>query len=157
MNEITFKTDIYYSQLSVFQNGLENPFNDWNDTHINQGFSWRDGSVSFGTLSDDEECEITVRVTESLAIDTDDVIRAILVPFYIGNNGIEVGSVMETIVIDIEEGNYGLLFTVKRTVNGLTNYSFDFIKSDNFKANIILADDELNPPAVLLMEAEPAI
>ncbi|SDN65280.1 Competence protein J (ComJ) [Bacillus sp. OK048] len=156
MNEITFKSDIFYSQLAIFQYGLENPFNDWNDIHINQGFAWREGSVSFGTLSDDEECKITVRVTDKKEVDTD-VIRAIVVPFHIGNKGIEVGSVMETTAIDFEEGMYELLFTVKRLENGLGHYSFNFIKNNNPKANIIKADEELNPPSVLVMKTEPAI
>jgi hypothetical protein len=34
MTEITYESDIFYSQLAVFQYGLENPFNDWNDIHI---------------------------------------------------------------------------------------------------------------------------
>lgn len=156
MSEITFESDIFYSQLAVFQYGLENPFNDWNDTHVNQGFAWREGSVSFGTISDDEECKITVRVTDKKEGDTD-AIRAITVPFYIRNKGIEVGSIMETKAIDIEEGMYELLFTVQRLENGLGHYSFAFIKSDNPMAKIIKADEELNPPSVLLMKAEPAI
>lgn len=156
MCEITFESDIFYSQLAVFQYGLENPFNDWNDTHINQGFAWRKGSVSFGTLSDDEECKITVRVTDKKEVDND-VIRAIVVPFQIGDKGIEIGSVMEAIAIDIEEGIYELLFTIERLENGLGHYSFNLIKNNNPKANIIKADEELNLPLALLMKAEPAI
>jgi hypothetical protein len=156
MNEMTFESDILYSQLAVFQYGLENPFNDWNDTHVNQGFAWREGSVSFGTLSDDEECKITVRVTDKKEVDTD-AIRAIAVPFYISNKGIEIGSIIETKAIDIEEGMYELLFTVKRLENGLGHYSFSFTKNNNPTANIIKVDEELNPPSVLVMNAEPAI
>jgi hypothetical protein len=156
MNEITLEIDIFYSQLAVFQYGLDNPYNDWNDIHINQGFAWREGSVSFGTLFYDEECKITVRVTDKQQVD-DDVIRAITVPFYIGNKGFEVGSVMRTTAFDFEEGMYELLFTIKRLENGSGHYSFDFIKNNNPKANIIKADEELNPPSVLLMKAEPAI
>jgi hypothetical protein len=72
-------------------------------------------------------------------VDTN-VIRAIAVPFYIGKKGIEVGSVIETKAIDIEEGMYELLFTVKRLENGLGDYSFIFIKNNNPRANIIRWD-----------------
>ncbi|QDP39968.1 competence protein ComJ [Radiobacillus deserti] len=48
----------------------------------------------------------TVRVRDKKEVDTD-AIRAITVPFYISNKGIEVGSIMETKVIAIEEGMYG--------------------------------------------------
>ncbi|MBA2174875.1 competence protein [Halobacillus locisalis] len=156
MSEITFESDILYSQIAVFQYGLENPFNDWNDTHVNQGFAWRKGSVSFGTMSDDEECKITVRVSDVKEVDTD-AIRAITVPFYISNKGIEVGSIIETKAIDIEQGMYELLFTVQRLGNGLDHYTFSFMKNDNPLAKIIKADEELNPPSVLVMNAEPAI
>lgn len=156
MNEVTFESDIFYSKIAVFQYGLENPFNDWNDTHVNQGFAWRKGSVSFRTITDDEECKISVRVTDKKEVDRD-ATRAITVPFYISHKGIEVGSIMETKAIDIEEGMYGLLFTVQRLGNGLDHYSYAFIKNDNPMAKIIKADEELNPPSVLEMNAEPAI
>jgi hypothetical protein len=155
MNEISFESDTLYSQLAVFQFGLENPFNDWNDTHFNQGFSWREGSVSFGTLSEKEKCNITVRVTDNLEVNSN-VIRAITVPFYINCKGIEVGNVMETKAIDIEEGMYELLFTIL-VENRMEHYTFNFIKNNNPKANIIIADEELKPSTTLLMQAEPAI
>ncbi|MBN9391540.1 MAG: hypothetical protein J0I20_26140 [Chloroflexi bacterium] len=43
---------ISYSQLIIFDNELEAPFNDWRPEHVAQGFSWREGSVSFRTLED---------------------------------------------------------------------------------------------------------
>lgn len=97
-----------------------------------------------------------MRVTDKNEVDTN-VIRAITVPFYISNLGIEVGSIMETQAIEIDEGMYELLFMVKRLENGLGHYSFSFIENDNPIAKIIKADEELNPPSVLVMNAEPAI
>lgn len=156
MNEITFDSKIFYSQLAVFQYDLNHPFNDWNDTHINQGFTWRAGSVSFGTLSNDEKCKITIRVIGKKEVDID-VIRAIVVPFNVDKEGIGVGSIMETTAIPIEEGMYELLFSVKLLENGLAHYFLEFIRNDNPIPSIIKADKELIPPSVLLMEAEPAI
>ncbi len=155
MSEVSFETNIFYSQLALFQYGLDNPFNDWNETHVNQGFSWREGSVSFGTLSSDGDCKITVRLTKKIEIDND-IIRAIVVPFKVEKGGIEIGSVMETVVIDIPGGNYELLFTVKR-VNSTEYYTFSFMESENTVAIVLKADDELNLPDNLLMEANPAI
>jgi Competence protein J (ComJ) len=155
MNEISFKSDTLYSQIAVFLFGLENPFNDWSDTHFNQGFSWREGSVSFGTLSENEQCNITVRITDNLEVNSN-VIRAITVPFYINFKGIEVGNVMETKAIDIEEGMYELLFTIQ-VENSVEHYIFNFIRNNNPKANIIIADEKLKTSTTLLMEAEPAV
>ncbi|MBT2701197.1 hypothetical protein J7E79_28345 [Bacillus sp. ISL-40] len=155
MSEFSFETEIFYSQIALFQYGIDNPFNDWNETHVNQGFSWRDVSVSFGTLSSDGDCKITVKLTKKIEND-DDIIRAIVVPFKVKKGGIEIGSVMETVAIDIPEGNYEILFTAK-SVNSTEHYTFSFIESENPIAKVLKADDELNLPDNLLMEANPAI
>ncbi|AYC29983.1 competence protein ComJ [Paenisporosarcina cavernae] len=154
MSEFSFESEIFYSQIALFQYGLDNPFNDWNDTHVNQGFSWREGSVSFGTLSSDGECKITVKLSKKIELDGD-IIRAIVVPFKVDKGGIEIGSVMETVAIDIPEGNYEVLFTAKN-VNSTECYTFSFIESENPVAKILKADEELNLPDNLLMEANTA-
>lgn len=155
MSEFSFETEIFYSQIALFQYGLDNPFNDWNETHVNQGFSWREGSVSFGTLSSDGDCKITVRLTKKIEID-DDIIRAIVVPFKVEKGGLEIGSVVETVAIDIPEGNYEILFKANST-NNTEHYTFSFIESENPTARVLKADNELNLPDDLLMEANPAI
>ncbi|WP_330949750.1 competence protein ComJ [Virgibacillus sp. MG-45] len=155
MSEFSFETEILYSQIALFQYGLDNPFNDWNEIHVNQGFSWREGSVSFGTLSSDGDCMITVKMTKKIESD-DDIIRAIVVPFKVEKGGVEIGSVMETVSIDIPEGTYEVLFTAKN-VNNTEHYTFSFIKSENTTARVLKADDELNSTENLLMKANPAI
>ncbi|MGD6849144.1 competence protein ComJ [Rossellomorea aquimaris] len=155
MSEFSFETQILYSQIALFQSGLVTPFNDWNETHVNQGFSWREGSVSFGTLSSDGDCKVTVKMTKKIKTDGD-TIRAIVVPFNVEKGGIEIGSVMETVAIDMPEGTYELLFTATN-VNNIEHYTFSFIKSEYPNAKVIKADHELNLPDNLLMEANPAL
>lgn len=46
----SFSLEIAYGQIGVFDASLAQPFNDWTDAHVRQGFSWRSGSVSFRTL-----------------------------------------------------------------------------------------------------------
>lgn len=156
MKEATFECDIMYSQIAVFNYGLENPYNDWNDTHVQQGFCWREDSVSFGTLFDNVECKITVKLSEKIEVDKD-IVRAIIVPFEVKEQGIEIGSIIETFAIDIPKGRYELLFTVKNIDFELEQYTFMFIKCDKPKARILIADDGLNVPERLLMDAKPAI
>ena len=155
MSEYTFEFEIFYSQIALFKHGLDNPFNDWNEIHVNQGFSWREGSVSFGTLSSDGNCKVIIKLTERIEID-DDIIRAIVVPFKVESAGLEIGSVMETVAIDIPKGKYELLFTAK-SINNTEYYAFSFIKSENPKARIVRVDDGLSLPEDLLMVANPAI
>jgi hypothetical protein len=45
-----FQVFVGYSQLSVFDPSLSEPFNNWTPGHVVQGFAWRPGSASFKTL-----------------------------------------------------------------------------------------------------------
>jgi hypothetical protein len=45
-----FQVFVGYSQLSVFDPSLSEPFNNWTPGHVAQGFAWRPGSASFKTL-----------------------------------------------------------------------------------------------------------
>ena len=63
---------------------------------------------------------------------------------------------METVAIDMPEGNYEILFTAKST-NTTEHYTFSFIESENPTPRVLKADDELCLPKDLLMEANPAI
>lgn len=155
MNEITFDCEIYYSQLSVCKYGMKNPFNDWTDIHVKQGFAWREGSVSFSTISEDADCKIHVSVMNNIHIDNE-VIRAIVVPFKVGAEGVEIGSIMKTTAIELTKGVYELLFTCK-IVDGVEEYGFTFIKSDNPKPRVIVEDEGLKVPKELFMKANPAI
>ena len=94
-------------------------------------------------------------VVEKIEINKD-VVRAIVVPFRVKNGGVEIGSIMETFAIDIPEGDYGLLFTSKRS-GDLEHYTFSFIKNSKQIATVIRADSALHPPDDLLMNANPAI
>ena len=46
--ECKFEMLVSYYHIAIFDTDLG--FNDWRDAHGKQGFSWRPGSVSFGTL-----------------------------------------------------------------------------------------------------------
>lgn len=148
-----FEIDVTYGQLAVFQAGLVNPFNDWTDDHVNQGFTWRDGSVSFGALSGDGYSQVHVKTTDIVAID--DAVRAIIVPFEVKLGGVEVGSISETVVIEIPAGHYGLLFTA-RVIDGVDCYGLSFIQNYETTGRILVTDAGINPTGELLMRANVA-
>ena len=152
---ITFKLGILYNTISVLQpNEL---FNDWSETHVDQGFSWRSTSVSFGTLSDIAECEVQVSIDNTITLD-ENAIRIIAVPFEVGTDGAEIASIADSQIIEIPKGKYELIFSaIPADLNlGIERYDFKFVERETEIARIIRADDELSPPEVLLMEAEPA-
>lgn len=156
MSEIVFKLGILYTTIAVIQ--PKEKLNDWNDIHVNQGFSWRATSVSFGTLSDESECEVSVSVSDEVTIN-ENAIRVITVPFLVGLDGVEVISIADSQQIDIEKGMYELVFSSIQAAdnNGIDKYEFIFIKNNNPTPKIIKTDGGLNPPEELLMEAYPAI
>ena len=156
--EENFALDISYSQLVVFQKGIENPFNDWEDTHVNQGFAWRPGSVSFGSLLADEESLIQINTKSQVGISKNSI-RAIVVPFEITQNCIIVASVTQEIKVNVLNGTYELVFNVipRSSKHRFNIYVLSFAEHKNPKPRILLADKMLNPPNQLLMEAKPAI
>src|SRR6266404_659623 len=106
----SFDIDIFYCQIAVFQAGLKNPFNDWTETHVQQGFSWRAESVSFGTLDESGKAAVYITIPKNLILKPN-TIRAIKVPFTVPQNGlVEIGSVTETQTVEIDSGTYELLF-----------------------------------------------
>ncbi|MBS7531576.1 competence protein [Hazenella sp. IB182353] len=157
---------ISYSGLYVFNTEIEHPFNDWEDRHVDQGFSWREGSVSFGALSN-WECEVMVSRKDSIMLN-DDSIRSIIVPFNVRDEGITVCSVMtDEYVFPVPKGSYELLFEAiliepgedDDPSNGLfpVRYELTFINAENPYPRILKADKELIPPQEFLMHAAPAI
>jgi hypothetical protein len=153
--ETKFRLGILYTTIAVIQPNED--FNDWNDTHINQGFSWRPASVSFGTLNDNPECEVIVK-TGNILEENSTAIRSIVVPFTVGLDGIEIASIADSQPLELPEGHYQLVFNaISNKQDSLDTYEFIFIKSQNPSARILKADEQLSPPEVLLMDASPAI
>ncbi|WP_117387257.1 competence protein ComJ [Ruminiclostridium cellobioparum] len=84
--------------------------------------------------------------------------RTIVVPFEVEECGVEIASITDAIIVDIPSGIYELVFNI--IPNGkdkLDVYEFVFVQNDCPKSRIILADELINPPEILLMQAEPAV
>lgn len=158
MNNI-FKYDllISYNQIAVFNTNLENPFNDWNDTHVAQGFSWRKESVSFGTINN-EEAEVQVELIKNIEI-LNNAIRIIRVPFEITDDTITIASIGDSFELELDKGKYNIIFSILKSKEKDLEftYKFNFIKDDSEISEILKMDDELSPPKELLMIAKPAI
>ena len=169
---------IDYKSLIVHQRGLPFPYNRPTEAHIRQGFTWRPGSVTFRTLDPEELLE------ESVLVDTDQsetvalppaAVRIIRVPFDIGADGIEVTSPIGIAwSIDLPPGHYALYFAVEPDeaitraiaqgewkdplIQAAWIYHLTFLpESSPVQPAILRADDQLEPPEHLVMEAEPAV
>src|SRR4051812_25227685 len=107
---------VTYRQLAVFRSGLNNPFNDWNDAHVRQGFAWRPGSVSFRMLDDGA---MDVEVVRGSSARRPDARRVILVPFTVAQDRqVEVATITESHPLSLDSGDYGLTFEHGLTEQG---------------------------------------
>jgi hypothetical protein len=145
---------VSHSQLAVFHAGMRDPFNDWEDAHVEQGFAWRPGSVSFSTLDEGGDIGIDVVREKKWSIDPA-AARVIRVPFEVPEDGIEIASIISGQAVDVPAGRYNLYYETGKKGESLW-CRFTFVPSDNPQAEILKADSVLKPPKRLTMKARPA-
>ena len=98
--------------------------------------------------------KVTVDYPQQLAL-REDAILAISVPFRATGASIEVASVFKGEIIDIEPGDYELVYQTGR--NGAVPWvELQFIAHKIAEASILQGAQLLKPPDKLLMSAEPA-
>lgn len=152
-----FALEVSYTQIAVFDPQLESPFNDWRDEHIAQGFSWRPGSVSFGTLESAGQLDVEVITAERFNEFESGAMRAVAVPFVVSNGEIEIATISESRVLKLPNGNYELIFEHGFRENGAMWAKFYFHRvKQPIAPKIFIADAELSPPEQFMMNAEPA-
>ncbi|HZH97796.1 MAG TPA: competence protein ComJ [Fimbriimonadaceae bacterium] len=153
-----FNLEVSYTQVAVFDSTLTAPFNDWTDDHVNQGYAWRPGSVSFGTLESSGAIRVEVFRSRELNERTSPAERIIVVPFSVPEHGtIEIASIGSNAVLEVPPGEYELTFEHGRDPEGAMWANLYFRRVEAPVApRIVRADAELNPPDVLVMTASPA-
>ncbi len=157
MQSTAVTLEVSYSQLAVFRRGLDNPFNDWKDAHVAQGFSWRPGSVSFRTLEWGGPHRVQVLVRETAGSVSRDAVRAIDVPFVVPDDGaVEVASISDSAVVTVPPGPYLLRCELLPRGSGHAEVRLVFASNDEPGFRISLADEEVSDSGGLVTTAEPA-
>lgn len=154
----TMALDVSHAQLAVFDSSLKQPFNDWTDRHVGQGFAWRPGSVSFRTLVEAGAHVIEVRVADRMCAMRDDAIRVVEVPFEVPQDGaLEIGSIAETSPVSLPAGTFVLRceFLQPPSTEG-ERVAMTFARGEAARFAVVRADAELNPGEELLTHADPA-
>ena len=152
-----FSLGVLYRQIAALDASSDRLLNEWTAAHVRQGFAWRPGSVSFGTLLDAVEMDVEVMVEDRVELPANTT-RAIQVPFVVGN-GSEVGIAVvgEEHRVAIPTGTYSLTFQHGTHQGDKSMWCvFAFIPDDDPQVAVLIADPELSPPTPLLMEADPA-
>jgi hypothetical protein len=151
MTPISFPLVVSHSQIVVFDSSLENPFNDWTDEHVRQGFAWRPGSVSFATLEGGGGHVVGIVVGESEPLPQ--AMRIIQVPFEVSSSGsIKVASIADNRLVSIPAGVYQLRFECCPR----EQVRLVFTKSESPSFEIVRADAELSATKNLVLTASPA-
>lgn len=94
MMAVRGKVFVSHSQVVLCQPQLAEPFSDWAQVHVDQGFVWRHDAVSFGTLDDGGELAFEAIIADTW-IPHPASTRAIRVPFTIASSGqFEIATVL---------------------------------------------------------------
>jgi virulence-associated protein VapD len=158
MTRIQFDLFVSYSQVSVFTAGLDHPFNDWEQEHVDQGFAWREGSVSFATLEEASALHCEAVVADGWRPHPE-AERAIRVPFSVaGGDSVEIASISDGVVFKVGAlGSCLLVFETWVDSHADLQARFTFVPHQGSVTPVILkADGALRPPAVLRMTARSA-
>jgi hypothetical protein len=151
------EVDVSYSQIAAFHADLAEPFSDWSEEHVAQGFAWRPGSVSFATLDDGGVLRVS---TTSKPFDDSrsTATRVIQVPFDVPERGsVELASIgASATTLELRPGSYELTFEHGIDEKGMWA-TFHFVSASKpVLAKVLRADGGLSPPDALVMSAEPA-
>jgi Competence protein J (ComJ) len=156
----TFPLLVSYAQIAVFDANLDKPFNDWNDNHYIQGFSWRKESVSFA-VPDGGDCLVEVITAGEVSQFAGETTREIMVPFETQGGLTAFASISDEKTLLIEKGTYQLKFELLPAME-VDSQKFDYgirliFTTDNSPVfKIFKADAEMDINAKLDLNATPA-
>jgi len=105
-----FPVVINYTQVLV-RSGEEAPAGLlWTDAHVDQGFAWSEGLVSFGVPDHDGNARMEVElVAPDAPLPDPGALWAVQVPFEVAGP-VEIGSILELRNIAVPAGRYDLVF-----------------------------------------------
>jgi hypothetical protein len=152
---------ITHSQISVFD-GATPEFNLWDDYHVAQGFSWREGHVSFGVPDHDGQCVVETHFVEAFPELDKQVLRAICVPLSASEN-LFIATTVDEYQTDIPNGNYEVEFhlrpgSVEKDKDPYAfRINFFFKQSAEREFVILKKSGEMTSDKVLTTSAKPAI
>lgn len=159
-----FDVTVVQNMVYVFNVGVTPPFNDWSDTALAQGFSWREGSVGFLTFTDYDPADLSLGVHLGGDASPAEATRVLRVPFQVDAGGkVVISGIYEKgdRIVAVDPGHYDLIFAltpgtrVTDDANARLSATLSFVAGEQ-PAAVVRADDELDPPEVFAFDAKPA-
>ena len=103
---------ISYSQLAVYNSGSDQPFPDWSDEDLAQGYACQQGSVAFSTM-EDALCTVEMISASGRPEAEGEATLCITVPFVVhAGQEVTASSVMsDSVRAELPAGAYSLSFS----------------------------------------------
>lgn len=157
----TFDVDVVQKVLTVFEKDKLDPFETFSDPEIQQGFSWRPGSVTFFTFEDADPARVAAEFhLDEQREPSAQAERVIQVPFTVAEGkSLDVTGIYEAEERDIAvpPGDYCLVAELGHGPPQAQGEDFrrlwarfTFVPS-TCEAKILRVDPELDPPAKLIV------
>ena len=113
-----YDATILYGQIAVHDPDEPDAAERWTDADVARGYVWRPGHVDFGVPDCDGECRIEVGLFDDADGNPADAERGIEVPFEVGEGGVAVSTIIETVPVAVPPGAHVLRFTLLPHVDG---------------------------------------
>jgi hypothetical protein len=148
-----------YGQFMIYDASVSLPGCLWTEAHTAQGFARRDSTVCVGTLLDEGHAVVTARLSRFSAAGRYD--RVIAVPFQAvdGNviiEGPEENEVTRSIRVPMASYRLVVAQRLAGTNKEVIDIFFERLGEPLQQSKVIVADDQLDVPAVLVESAEVA-
>ena len=163
----SFKLSSNYSSLNISDASCENPYPEWTQQQVEQGFSWCPRSVAFGLLIDCGEVRVEVWRADDVSI-TPQAKRAIVVPFTVGPAAqVVVSDLVDGQAVSVPEGFYALVYEIGYNDENVVYNDvgqvmainmwcrFSFIPAESVQAEVLRADPVLSPIYPLVITDTP--
>ncbi|WP_024468315.1 competence protein ComJ [Treponema pedis] len=117
--------DLSYKQFCIFNIGLDNPFNDWTDIQVQQGFSIRKESIAVMTISEAGILVVDI-LEEDIIIECSQ--RIIEFEFFVEANGVEIATITNSFQIQLKNGRYKIRIQLCSEYDGKDTCYISFLK-----------------------------
>jgi len=95
--------NLLYKQFCIFNAGLKNPFNEWSDELIEQGFSIRKESLSIMTISNAGLLDVNIMNEDKIIEGAN---RIVEFEFKVKRHGVEIATATDSLPVKVEKGVY---------------------------------------------------
>ncbi|MDQ1194423.1 competence protein ComJ [Agrobacterium sp. SORGH_AS 787] len=154
-----FPLTVLYTQVVVHLADLPRPGLLWDDEHVNQGFAWAEGIVSFGVPDHDGQCFLRIDLTETFELDPE-AEWAVQTPFEV-TRPLKVGTIANMHDVVVPNGLYNVVFQAlpgsQAPLEGMAYLlSITFVPTSNPSFEILKQGLELATDKVLRRDARQA-